>query len=319
MSKNSQSLLFRGIYEFEDPSASLVAAKVPTSGTTDLYQGTVIVVKPNQNALFVYKGQIADLMKSGTYQANTQNVPLLTKLASWKFGFESPLRCELVFFSNHFFTSRRWGTASPVFVSFNNFSSPVPIRSFGNFNIKLTNPLKFFGSLFGTRSSYSISELDEFIQGQTLELLPEVFKNIGNIENLATSYDVISRNLEKQLNLKISEFGFEVSNVQIISALPSKEIIDALEAKSAIQIIGSQKEYLLYKAANSLGATEQGQANDPLQMMMGLMLGKGLIGADYHEKEKATPAITAQDGFCVNCGTGLSKEAQFCHSCGKKV
>lgn len=313
----SQSLMFRGIYEFEDPSASLIAAKIPASGTVDLYADTVVVVKPNQGALFIYKGQIADQMKSGTFQITTQNVPFLTKLASWKFGFESPLRCELIFFAFQVITSRRWGTPRPILVKFDNFPTPVPIRAFGNFNIRLTDPLKFFSTLFGTRSTYSVAEVDEFVQGQIAELLPDVFKGTGNLEQLSTAFEDYSRRIEVLLNRKLAEFGFTVSHLQVLSALPSKEIIEALEAKSAIQIIGSQKEYLLYKAANSLAAAENGTANDPLQMMMGLMLGKGLIGNDYHEKE--SKFVNAPGGHCVHCGTGLVAKANFCSGCGKKV
>ena len=312
-----QSLMFRGIYEFEDPSASLIAAKIPAAGTVDLYSDTVVVVKPNQGALFVYKGQIADTMKSGTFQITTQNVPFLTKLASWKFGFESPLRCELIFFAYQIFTSRRWGTQRPILVKFDNFPTSVPIRAFGNFNIQLTDPLKFFSSLFGTRSTYSVAELDEFIQGQIAEILPDVFNGTGTLEKLSTAFEEYSRRIEVLLNRKLAGFGFSVSNLQVLSALPSKEIIEALEAKSAIQIIGSQKEYLLYKAANSLSASESGTSNDPLQMMMGLMLGKGLIGNDYHDKE--SKFVAAPGGHCIHCGTGLVAKANFCSGCGKKV
>ncbi len=312
----TQSLMFRGIYEFEDPSSSLFAAKIPATGTLDLYSDTVIVVKPNQGALFIYKGQIADRMNSGTFQITTQNVPLLTRLANWKFGFESPLRCELIFFAFQIFTSRRWGTTRPALVKFDNFDAPIPIRAFGNFNVRLIDPIKFFSTLFGTRTTYSVTELEEFIQGQISEILPDVLKGCGTLEKLSTRFEDTSRRIEVLVNRKIEMFGFSVSQLQVLSALPSKEIIEALEAKSAIQIIGSQKEYLLYKAANSLAASEQGGGNDPAQLMMGLMLGKGLIGNDYHEKE-VNQSISG--AHCIKCGTTLATKAVFCQACGNKV
>lgn len=37
--KYQQSILFKGIYEFEDPSGVLVAAKIPPIGTADLHEG----------------------------------------------------------------------------------------------------------------------------------------------------------------------------------------------------------------------------------------------------------------------------------------
>ena len=45
--------IFSGIYEFEDPSGGLLASKVPLNGTADLYDGTAVIVKPNQMAIRV--------------------------------------------------------------------------------------------------------------------------------------------------------------------------------------------------------------------------------------------------------------------------
>ncbi len=312
-----QSLLFKGIYEYEDPSGSLVAAKVPALGTADLFAGTVIVVRPNQCAIFIYKGEIADIFLSGSHEVKTENLPILTRLTNWKFGFTSPLRCEIIFVSGHVFTARRWGTPQPALVNFNGFGS-IPIRAFGNFNVVITNPKIFYTKLMGTRSTFSISDIEVFLQGQIVELIPEAFKEVKVLEDLATSYGIISNKLEALLKKEISEYGIGIQKIQILSALPSKEVLEAMEAKTAIKIIGSQKEYLLYKAATSLGQPNDNKGNDPLQMMMGLMLGKGLLsGGDYQEKEKVN-AIEAK-ATCLNCEGKLSVDARFCPSCGKRV
>lgn len=312
----NQSTFFKGIYDFEDPSGVLVAAKVPAAGSVDLYAGTAVIVRPNQCAVFVYKGEVADIFLAGTHKLKTDNLPVLTKLANWKFGFESPLRCELIFVAGQVFSARRWGTAQPVLVNFSDFGS-VPIRAYGNFNVAVSNPKLFFTKLMGTRASFSISEIEEFLQGQIVELLPEILQNVKTIEDLSKSYNHLSQLLEAKLRNEVSEFGLTVQKIQILSALPSKEVLDAMEAKTAIKIIGSQKEYLLYKAATSLGQKNDGQSNDPLQMMMGMMLGKGLMGADYHEKEKAL-AIESKS-FCNSCGKSVQSDAKFCSSCGKRV
>ena len=97
-----QTGLYRGIYEFEDPSGGLLVSKVPLTGTADLYDATAIIVKPNQIALFIYNGKVTDYLKPGTHKVHTDNIPILTKLANWKYGFKSPLRCEFGFFLGTF-------------------------------------------------------------------------------------------------------------------------------------------------------------------------------------------------------------------------
>lgn len=316
MGAANQSTLFHGIYEYEDPSGCLMAAKVPAAGTVDLYSGTAVIVKPSQCAIFVYKGQIADIFLAGTHEVKTENMPILTRLANWKFGFESPLRCELIFVAGNIFTGRRWGTTQPILVKIETYGA-VPIRSYGNFNIAITDPKSFYQKMMGSRTAYSISDLEEFVQGQIVELLPEVFESIKTFEQLSTSQNELSRRLEILLNQELNSFGIACQKIQILSALPSKEVLEAIDAKTAIKVIGSQKEYLLYKAANSLGGTNEKSANDPMHMMMGLMLGKGLIGADYHDKE-AKVEIAAKT-VCRSCGHQSESKSIYCSQCGKKV
>ncbi|NQZ02426.1 MAG: SPFH domain-containing protein [Bdellovibrionales bacterium] len=181
-----QSSLFRGIYEFEDPSGSLLAAKVPHKGLADLFNGTAVVVRPNQLAIFVHKGQIADILEEGTHSISSKNVPVLTKLANWRFGFKSPLRSEIWFFSAQVFTGRRWGTGKPILQSFEGHSS-IPIRAFGNYNVQVRNPKLFYTTLLGSRLSYDISELEELVQGQIIELLPEAVASVTKLELLNQS------------------------------------------------------------------------------------------------------------------------------------
>lgn len=309
-----QSLIFKGIYEFEDLSGSLLAAKVPATGTVDLYDGTAIVVKPSQCALFVYNGQIADVLLAGVHQVKTENLPLLTRLANWQFGFQSPLRCELIFIAGQLFTSRRWGTARPVLTQIQGLGA-VPMRAFGNYNVAVTEPKLFFTKLFGTRSSYSITEVEDLIQGFITESLASILAGLNSLEVISHSYPAISRSLEDALRIKLQEFGLRVTHVQVLSAIPSQEVIEAMESRAAIQILGSQKDYLLYKAANSLGDASDGKAADPMQVMMSLMLGKGVAGSDYHEKEKQLRATST----CPHCQKPLPGAANFCPHCGGKI
>lgn len=311
-----QSNLFRGIYDFDDPSGSLLAAKVPAAGSVDLYSGTAVIVRPNQCAIFVYKGQISDILFSGTHEIKTDNVPILSKLANWKFGFQNPLRCELIFVAGHLHTGRRWGTSQPILINIDDFGA-VPIRAYGNFSVIVSDPQKVYTKLMGTRFAYSISDLEEFIQGQIIELLPDIFSSIKSFEQLGANYNELSKKLESALNDEINEFGISVRKIQLLSALPSKEIIEAIDAKTAIKVIGSQKDYLLYKAANSMSLGKDGTANDPMQMMMGLMLGKGLIGSDYNDKEEKVTLTSIT--ICPSCDGKTESSSKFCPQCGKRL
>lgn len=312
-----QSALFRSIFEFEDPSGTLLAAKIPHSGTADLYDGTVVVVRPSQCCLFVYKGEIAELYMDGTHTLKTGNLPVLTRLASFRLGFKSPLRAELWFFSGQVFTARRWGTAQPVLAALEG-QGTVPLRAFGQYSIVLRDPVKFFRSLVGTRSAFDITELEEFVQGQIQELLPLAVKGIKKLEDLSKAQESVSQVLERLLAEKLQPFGLKLVEVQVHALSPGEEVMKALDAKAAMQTIGDPRTYLLYQAAQSLQGGQGGQPNrenDPMQMMLGLMLSKNLLDAPG-----AQPAAVPRGGkHCVSCGTACTHGQKFCGECGGKL
>lgn len=314
-----QESVYRGIYEFEDPSGGMLAAKVPFSGSADLYKGTVVVVRPNQKALVVYKGEMGELLQPGTHEIETENFPLLTRLSSWKFGFKSPLRCEIWYFSGNIHTSRKWGTSSPVMSTFNKIGT-IPIRAFGSCQVSCKNPKKMFQTLLGSRNYLDIESVEELVQGLVVECLPEALKICDEIAELNRMQDKISKKLEELVRKELLEFGVSVRNIQIQSITPPQEVMDALESRVAMNLIGDQKKYLLYKTANSLDAlSEAGGAagGDTAQLMMGLMLGKGMLGMEGPEQTKAIASPT-KGKHCHGCGTKLKLEHQFCFHCGVK-
>ena len=327
MGRQEQSILFKGFYEFEDPSGILIAAKVPPQGTADLYSGTTIVVKANQCALFLHKGKITEVLLEGTHAVRTENFPILTRLANWKFGFESPLRCEIWFFSSAVYAGRRWGTTQPIIYDFPNYNA-VPIRAHGIYNIVVRDPQKFFMTLIGNRTSYDIAELENLVQAQITELLPKALSVIPSLESLNQSQADVSRELQASVNKAIAMYGLELLSLQVISLVPSQEIFQALDAKVAMNVVGNKRDYLLYKAANSLLAThpsgEKG-SSDSMQLMMGLMLGQSLL--DHRERERpylasdsgSRTALPDKTKTCPKCDVAVGADDKFCSSCGSKL
>jgi membrane protease subunit (stomatin/prohibitin family) len=311
-----QFLFFRGIYEFEDPSGGLLAARVPQVGSADIFRDTVVLVRPNQCAMFLYEGKVADKLSEGMHRLQTRNIPILTRLANWKLSFQSPLRCDLWFFATNVFPARRWGTAQPVIHKFSSVGT-VPVRAYGNLTVALKDPETFYLNLVGGRTSYDITDLEAYIQGHILELLPKALEIVKNITELSVLQDEVSQRLEELLKPVAEQDGLEIRDIQVLSLLPSQEVLEALSARSAMNLIGDKREYLLYKAANSLEGWE-GSGSDPMQMMMGLMLGKGLVNLDYHEKEQKV-LEPAHRVACPACSRATDPGNRFCPNCGKEM
>ncbi|MCO5144487.1 MAG: hypothetical protein M9962_15520, partial [Oligoflexia bacterium] len=174
------------------------------------------------------------------------------------------------------------------------------------------------------RSSYDITELEDFIQGQIIELLPGALKFVKNIESLSTSQEKVSKELELVLEEKLKIFGLKLLELQVLSISPGQEILKAMEAKAAIKTIGDPKAFLLYQAAQSLSQGVSGdqqfgdRGNDPMQMMLGLMLGKNIM-TESNKEEVTQERVSIKKSFCKNCNSEIVLKQKFCGECGGKL
>src|SRR3954470_24993589 len=89
---------FVDIIEWVDDSNHTLVWRFPRY-QNEIKNGAKLVVRPGQVAVFVKEGKIADLFEPGTHELVTQNLPILSTLAGWKYGFNSPFKAEVYFVS----------------------------------------------------------------------------------------------------------------------------------------------------------------------------------------------------------------------------
>ena len=77
------------VIEWTDPTKDTIVYRFPMEGR-EIMMGSKLTVRESQVAVFVNKGRIADIFEPGMYRLATSNLPILTKLMSWKTGFNSP-------------------------------------------------------------------------------------------------------------------------------------------------------------------------------------------------------------------------------------
>ena len=79
------------IVEWIDDTRNTLVWRFPRY-QNEIKQGAQLIVRPGQIAVFVMHGKIADQFEPGTHTLNTQNLPLLSTIQGWKFGFNSPFK-----------------------------------------------------------------------------------------------------------------------------------------------------------------------------------------------------------------------------------
>ena len=116
---------FIDIIEWTDDSRDTLSYRFPDEDR-EIKNGAQLIVRESQVAQFVYLGAFGDTFAPGKHTLTTDNIPILTKLKSWKYGFNSPFKAEVYFVSTRQFTDLKWGTANPMneFVAKQSFNDP---------------------------------------------------------------------------------------------------------------------------------------------------------------------------------------------------
>ena len=139
------------VIEATDFSKDLMVFQYPVENH-EIKMGAQLTVREGQCAIFVNEGVIADIYGPGRYTLTTENMPVMTKLKSWKYGFDSPFKAEVFFVSTRLFTDQKWGTQKPVLMRDKEFGM-IRMSAFGVFAFRVVQPEVFMREIFGTLSS----------------------------------------------------------------------------------------------------------------------------------------------------------------------
>ena len=79
-------------------------------GNDQVNKGSALTVRESQAAIFIYKGKLADVFLPGFYKLDTDNMPVLTKMMSWKYGFQTPFKADIYFVNTKQFINQTEGS-----------------------------------------------------------------------------------------------------------------------------------------------------------------------------------------------------------------
>ena len=83
------------VIEWSDNSHNTLVYKIDTKKNV-IARGSALTVREGQAAVFCDKGRMADVFLPGYYKLDTDSLPVLTALLSWKYGFETPFKSEYI-------------------------------------------------------------------------------------------------------------------------------------------------------------------------------------------------------------------------------
>lgn len=244
---------FIDVIEFVDESPNkLLVSKFVRKGD-EIKQGARLIVRNGQAAVFVHRGQIADVFAPGNYKLSTGNLPLLSALAALPTLFNSPIKSDLYFINTTQFINNRWGTKNPI-IKRDPEMGIVRITSFGTFSFKVNDPKTFMTEVFGARSlnmTYDIVQyLTSFVGESIAQCLGE---NSQSVIDLATHYRELSSMITPYVNEKANALGFEVTTATIENIGLPKEVEKLIDEQSGIGLASKDMDtFVQYQAARAI-------------------------------------------------------------------
>ena len=248
----------------------------------ELKNGAKLIVRPGQLALFVEQGAVADVFQPGSHELVTKNLPLLSKLRGWKYGFESPFKAEIVFVSTRQFTSLKWGTKTPVMTRDPELGA-IRLRAYGTYAVRVRDAESFVRELVGANSAFTVSQIADQIRDMVASRFAELLgeKPIPVLQ-LAANYRELGEAATEKLAAELARFGVELTQLVVESIALPDEVAATLDQKTRLGLLGGDLgSYAQLQAADAIrdSARNQGAGGAGAAIGVGLGMAQQLAGA----------------------------------------
>jgi membrane protease subunit (stomatin/prohibitin family) len=272
---------FIEIIEWVDDDRDTMVYRFPVYAK-EIKNGAKLVVREGQAAIFIREGQLADVMPPGTYTLDTRNLPILSTLLGWKYGFESPFKCEVYFVNTRQFTDLKWGTQNPIMMRDQDFGV-VRLRAFGSYAIKISNPGVFLKDIVGTDGLFETAEISNYLR----DMLVQAFTNaLATAKvpalDLASNYKSIGEALTTAISQDFAGHGLTLTRFLISNISVPPEVEAALDKRSQMGAIGDLNRFTQFQVANSIPDAAKnpgGMAGVGMGLGAGMAMGNQMAGA----------------------------------------
>ncbi|HEY6795402.1 MAG TPA: SPFH domain-containing protein [Kineosporiaceae bacterium] len=290
---------FVDIVEWLDDTRDTIVWRFPRYDN-EIKMGAKLVVRESQTAVFVNEGQIADAFTPGTYTLQTQNMPILSTLKGWKYGFNSPFKAEVYFVNTRQFTDMKWGTQNPIMMRDPEFGV-VRVRAFGAYAARVVDAQKLLRELVGTDPQFRTEEVQEYLRQMIISHLGPALATSGvSVLDMAANQGAIGSRIAGILSEDLANVGLTVPAFFVENISMPPEVEAALDKRTQLGILGGNLgQYTQLQAANAI---EDAARNPGAGAGAGIGLGMGMAVGQQLANQFNQPAQQGAPGAPVAGG-----------------
>ncbi|RWX00328.1 SPFH domain-containing protein [Flavobacterium cerinum] len=286
---------FIDIIEFIDNSNNIIVARFERF-QNEIKNNAKLIVREGQQAVFINEGKIADIFNPGTYTLNTQNLPILSTLQGWKYGFNSPFKAEVYFINTRNFIDQKWGTKNAITLNDDRFGM-LEIRAFGTYTFKITDAGKFIKEIVGTDGQFTTEEIVEQLKSIIVSRFTDAIGEANMpVESYAANLNELSMAIFSYMKDDFASYGMEVSKFLLENVSMPEEIKKEIFELSRLNKIDFNKltQYKAAKAIELAANNPSGIAGAGVGMGAGLAMGNQM-GQAFNQSQPAQTFNTAQN------------------------
>lgn len=274
------------IIEWTDDSRDVISFRFPDEDKA-IKNGAQLIVRESQVAQFLYLGEFGDTFGPGKHSLITENIPVLTRLKSWKYGFESPFKADVYFINTRLFTGNKWGTSNPIMMRDDDFGI-VRARAFGTYDFQVVDPKLFIKEVAGSDHNFRLDEFSDTMRSRIVSVFSEALATSKiPVMDAATQFTELGEALLPLINpMMTAKYGMKIASFILENVSLPPEVEEAIDKRSSMAAVGNLNDYVKFQLGKGMETGGGGAGGMATEMAVGLTIaqqmmqqqGSGLFG-----------------------------------------
>lgn len=265
------------ILEWTDDSRDILVWRFPDEDKA-IKRGAALIVRESQVAQFVYLGEFGDTFGPGKHALTTDNIPILTRLKSWKYGFESPFKADCYFINTRLFTGNKWGTSNPIMMRDDDLGI-VRARAFGTYDFRIVDPKLFLREVSGSDHTFRMDEFAETMRSRVVSVFADSLASSNvPVLDVATRYTELGEALLPLINPVMgAKYGLHITSFIVENVSVPPEVEEAIDKRSGMEAVGDLNDYVKYQMGRGMAEGGGGTGGMASEMAVGFAIAQQMM------------------------------------------
>ncbi len=290
------------VIEWTDDSRDTISFRFPDEDK-EIKNGAQLIVRESQVAQFVYLGEFGDTFGPGKHTLTTDNIPILTKLKSWKYAFNSPFKADVYYVTTRLFTGNKWGTANPIMMRDQDFGI-VRVRAFGSYDFHVSDPKLMLKEVAGSDQNFRLEEFTDAMRSRIVSVFSDALASAKiPVLDVASRYQEVGEALLPIINPIIqAKYGVEIASFIVENVSVPPEVEAAIDKRSSMAAVGNLNDFVKFQMAQGMekGGSAGGAATE---------MAVGIAMANQIMQQQSSLQSTAPSGAATAAAPAASATA----------